>query len=87
MSKTDLAARPIFHRTLDAIEAHLTIVFAALAVARWVESTTGVSIKALVKTLRRHRTIDIQAGDQIVTAEDPLPDDLTELLDRIHQRH
>src|SRR5450756_1214625 len=29
MSKTDLAARPMFHRTRDAIEAHLTIVFTA----------------------------------------------------------
>jgi Transposase DDE domain len=31
MSKTDLAARPMFARTRDAIEAHLTIVFTALA--------------------------------------------------------
>ena len=35
MSKSDLRARPIFHHTRDAIEAHLTIVFAALAVARY----------------------------------------------------
>jgi hypothetical protein len=34
MSKTDLRARPMFHRTRDAIEAHLTIVFTALAVSR-----------------------------------------------------
>ncbi len=34
MSKTDLAARPMFVRKRDAIEAHLTIVFTALAVAR-----------------------------------------------------
>ena len=33
MSKTDLRARPMFHHTQEAIEAHLTIVFAALAVA------------------------------------------------------
>ena len=33
MSKTDLRARPMFARTEDAIEAHLTIVFAALAVS------------------------------------------------------
>ena len=31
MSKTDLRARPMFAHTRDAIEAHLTIVFAALA--------------------------------------------------------
>ena len=29
MAKSDLAARPIFHRTRDSIEAHLTVVFAA----------------------------------------------------------
>ena len=74
------------HHKRDSIEAHLTIVFAALAVARWLETSTGVSIKQLVKTLRRYRTIDIQAGDQTVTAEDPLPDNVTQLLDRIHQR-
>ena len=54
-------------------------------VARWLEATTGVSIKVLVKTLRRHRTIDIQAGDTIVTAENPLPDDAQAWLDAIHQ--
>ena len=33
MSKHDLQARPIYHRTRDSIEAHLTVVFAALAVS------------------------------------------------------
>ncbi len=33
MSKSDLAARPMFARKRDAIEAHLTIVFAALAIS------------------------------------------------------
>jgi hypothetical protein len=41
MSKSDLAARPIYHHTRESIEAHLTIVFAALAVSRWIENTTG----------------------------------------------
>ena len=34
MSKSDLRARPIFHHKRESIEAHLTIVMAALAVAR-----------------------------------------------------
>lgn len=34
MSKHDLQARPIYARTKDSIEAHLTIVLAALAVSR-----------------------------------------------------
>jgi hypothetical protein len=33
MSKHDLQARPIYHRIRDSIEAHLTIVLAALAVS------------------------------------------------------
>jgi transposase len=32
MSKSDLRARPIYHHKRDSIEAHLTVVFAALAV-------------------------------------------------------
>ncbi len=32
-SKTDLQARPMFHRQRDAIEAHLTIVFTVLGIA------------------------------------------------------
>jgi hypothetical protein len=68
----------------DSIEAHLTIVFAALAVSRWIEQTTGWSIRKFVRTARRYRTIQIQAGAHTVTAADPLPDYLHHALDRIH---
>ena len=84
MSKHDLQARPIYHHTRDSIEAHLTIVFAALAVSRWIEYRTGWSIKKFVRTARRYRTIQIQAGAHTVTAAHPLPDDLRHALDRIH---
>ena len=52
MSKSDLKARPIFHHLKDSIEAHLTIVMAALAVQRSIEEITGTSLKQLVKLLR-----------------------------------
>jgi len=84
MSKHDLQARPIYHRTRDSIEAHLTIVFAALAVSRWIEHQTGWSIRKFVKTARRYRTIEIQAGDHVITVADPLPDDLRQALDAIN---
>ena len=45
MSKHDLRARPIFHHTHDATWAHLTVVMAALAVARYLQDTTRISIK------------------------------------------
>ena len=65
MAKSDLQARPIYHRTRDSIEAHLTIVFAALAVSRWIEHQTGWSIRKFVKTARIYRTIEIQAGPHV----------------------
>jgi transposase len=84
MSKHDLQVRPIYHHQRDSIEAHLTIVFAALAISRWIEDTTGWSIRKFVRTARRYRTIEIQTGTHTVTAADPLPDDLRDALDRIH---
>ncbi len=73
MSKSDLQARPIYHRRRDSIDAHLTIVLAALAVSRWTEQATGWSIRKFVKTARRYRTIEIPAGPHTVTAADPYP--------------
>ena len=81
MSKSDLQARPVYHRKRDSIEAHLTIVFAALAVSRWIENQTGWSIRKFVRTARRYRTIEIQAGPHVITAAHPLPDDLRQALE------
>ena len=76
MSKSDLRARLVYHRKRDSIEAHLTVVFDALAVTRFIETRTGWFIRKLVRTARRYRTIQIRAGQHILTAEDPLPPDL-----------
>ena len=84
MSKSDLQARPVYHRKRDSIEAHLTIVFAALAVSRWVEHRTGWSIRKFVKTARRYRTVKIKAGQRLITAADPVPEDLRQALDAIN---
>ena len=80
MSKHDLRARPIYHHTRESIDAHLTVVFAALAVTRLIEDRTGWSIKRFVRTTRRYRTIQIRAGQQLLTAEDRLSDDLRDAL-------
>jgi hypothetical protein len=83
MSKHDLAARPIYHHKRESIEAHLSIVFAALAVGRLVGDRTGWSIRKFVRTARRYRTVQIRTGQHLLTAEDPLPDDLREALAHI----
>ena len=80
MSKHDLRARPIYHRKRDSIDAHLSVVFAALAITRLIEDRTGWSIKKFVRTARRYRTVQIRAGTQIITAADPLPADLRDAL-------
>ncbi len=43
----------MYHRQREAIEAHLTIVFTALAVAHTIETRTGVSIAKVVKQYGR----------------------------------
>jgi len=83
MSKHDLKARPVYHHKRESIDAHLGIVFAALAVTRFIEDRTGWSIKRFVRTARRYRTIQIRAGQHLLTAEDPLPPDLRVALARI----
>lgn len=46
MAKSDLKARPIYHRVREKIEAHLTVVFCAIALGRHVQETTGLSTNA-----------------------------------------
>jgi hypothetical protein len=73
MTKGDLQARPACHRKRDSIQARLAIVFAAPAVSRQIEHHADWSIRKFVKTARRYRTIQIQAGNHVITAADPSP--------------
>jgi hypothetical protein len=83
MSKTDLRARPMFHHTRDAIEAHLTIVFTALAVSREVQNRTGLAIRNVIRQLRplRSATIAINGAEQ--TFPPAVPADKQTILDAL----
>ena len=85
MSKHDLRARPVYHHKRESIDAHLAVVFAALAISHRIEARTGWTIKKFVRTLRRYRTIKINTGSHTLAAEDPLPDDVRQALAAIHQ--
>jgi hypothetical protein len=83
-AKSDLQARPVYHRKRDSIEAHLTSVFAALAVSRWIEHRTGWSIRNI-----RHDRPPLphhpEAGRaHAITAAAPSPDDLRQALEAIN---
>lgn len=83
MSKSDLRARPIFHRTKDAIEAHLTIVFTALAVSRTVQSRTGLALRNVLKQLRPLRSATIAINGTTQTFAPAIPAEKQAILDAI----
>ena len=55
---------------------------AALAVARYLQTTTGLSIRRLVHTLRPLRDVTISIAGQTVTARPAIPDDIQAILQK-----
>jgi hypothetical protein len=87
MSKHDLQARPVFHHKRESIDAHLTILFAALAVSHWIEHQTSWRIKKFVRTAR---PLPYRANPRPAAKSSPPPtpptDDLREAITRIDKR-
>jgi hypothetical protein len=83
MAKSDLRARPIFHHQRESIEAHLTIVFAALAISRYLQDLTGVSIKKIVRALRPLQAVTIEIAGHTFTAEPTLTTAAREILSEL----
>jgi len=77
ITKTDLEARPIFHHLGEAIKAHLVIVFAGLAITRYLELKTNLSIKRILKIAGKvltHKVTNTKTGEIAyveTTIEDP----------------
>lgn len=78
ISKSDLKARPIFHRLDDSIKAHLVLVFAGLAISRYLEIKSGWSIKKILNISRKiltHKVTHSKTGESAfieTTIENPL---------------
>ncbi|WP_029663160.1 IS1634 family transposase [Cellulomonas sp. KRMCY2] len=87
MTKGDLRARPVFHHQRQAIEAHLTVVFAALAVARHLQDATGTSIKKIVQALRTARSATIEINGQRLTLDPNLTGTVRAMLTRLETGH
>jgi hypothetical protein len=58
------AGQAVLDLGVASIEAHLSIVVAALAVSHRVDHQTSWSIKKFVRTARRYRTVKIKAGNR-----------------------
>jgi transposase len=87
MAKSDLRARPIYHHNRDAIEAHLTIVLAALAISRNIEYQTGISIKQFVKLMRPIRSGIFTFNGKEFLAEPEVPEDAKSVLKKLFSGH
>ena len=87
MSKHDLRARPVFHHTRDAIEAHLTVVMASLAIARHLQDTTGISIKRIIRALKPLQEITINLNGHHLTAAPRLTDAANDILTALNTPH
>jgi mRNA-degrading endonuclease toxin of MazEF toxin-antitoxin module len=83
MSKTDLAARPLFARRRDAIEAHLTIVLAALAVSRTIQQRCGLALRRVLRTLRPLRSATLAINSAVQTFPPQLDTDQRTLIETI----
>ena len=62
ISKSDLKARPIFHTARKRIEAHLTIVFASLAIIHLVEKITGKSVQKVLWLLDQVKEVVMESN-------------------------
>ena len=66
LSKSDLEARPVFHRLDETIQAHLVIVFAGLAICKYIEIKTGMSIHKVLKLAEKvltHKVTNTKTGE------------------------
>ena len=87
ITKSDLEARPVFHRLDETIKAHLVIVFAGLAITKYVEIKTEMSIKKVLKIISKVLThkVKITTSGQTAyietTIEEPT---LREKIDKIN---
>lgn len=63
----------MFHHTREAIEAHLTIVFTALALSREVQTRSGLAIRNVLRQLRplRSATVAINGSQQTFPPDVP----------------
>jgi transposase len=78
ITKSDLEARPIFHQLDKTITAHLIIVFAGLAIARYLELKTNFPLKKIIKIAKKvltHKVTVVKTGQSTIietTITDPI---------------
>lgn len=80
MSKSDLQARPMYVKEKDSIDAHLTVVFAALAISRYLQDKTGMSRQKIIDTLEPLRDVTINTPQGKLTIPTQISHDAETIL-------
>src|SRR5699024_12554377 len=85
MAKSHLQVLPIYHRKADFDRSHLTIVMASRATRHVLEEASRLSLKRLVRTLKKYRTFTVEVAGQTLHAQTDLPADIRELAEKLPQ--
>lgn len=89
ITKSDLEARPVFLRLDKTITCHLVIVFAGLAICRYLEIKSKMSIHKILKIAQKvltHKVINVQTQETALietTLEDPVLKEKIEFLNSL----
>ena len=70
----------MFHHTRDATWAHLTVVMAALAVARYIQDATRIPIKRVIRALKPLQDVTINLNGRHLSAAPRLTDATNDIL-------
>jgi transposase len=69
MAKSDLKMRPIYHHKVEAVKTHILICFMALAVGKFMELKTKLSLARIIKLLKsitEARILDKVTNEEII---------------------
>ena len=87
LTKTDLEARPVFLRLDETITCHLIIVFAGLAICRYLEIKISMSIQKILKIAQKvltHKAFNSQTGEKALIETTILDKELKQKLDLLN---
>ena len=86
ISKSDLMARPMYHKLDESVKAHVCLVFASLAITKYIEIQTGMSHKRVVTVcskLLTHTVVNNVTGESKEKITKLIDTDTLEDLDKL----
>ncbi|KKW25070.1 MAG: Transposase IS4 family protein [Candidatus Kaiserbacteria bacterium GW2011_GWA2_52_12] len=89
VEKGDLATRPIFHFKEDPIRVHVLMCFMALAVSKYMEIKTGLSIRRITDALMKVTDVSFvhRVTRETETLRSPLLSEITDIVDKLGLSH